>query len=369
MARYITRSFYSLFQTVSRKCIYIIVLYPDFYTMKRVFNIRKAISALLIAYALVLGVNIVMNYSYYTHGGDWRYSVCFSLAVTTLGTIGGITVVSFAMQQLNWNKRPALTFLLSILIFIVYGILLMVGAMKSMVWLGFHDQPIDNYIENTVYSVLFTLIIGLIMSGREFLRNVQETARDNERMKLAILQSQYDTLKNQVNPHFLFNALNTLVSLIPAQPEKAVAFVEQMSKVMRYSLQHSDDNAIALKEELTVVRAYLYLNGQRFEDKLIAEIDIDEAALHRNILTHSLLMLVENAVKHNGISHGKPLHIHIFSEGDKIVVRNSLQRKSIPEPSTGIGLENIRKRYAYITPVPVTIAEMAETFTVSLPLL
>jgi len=338
--------------------------------MKRVFNIKKAISALLIAYALVLGVNIIMNYSYYTHGGDWRYSVCFSLAATTLGTIGGITAVAFVMHRLNWHKRPALTFLFSILIFIVYGVLLMVGTMKAMVWLlGFNDQPIDNYIGNTVYSVLFTLIIGLIISGREFLRNLQEAARDNERMKLAVLQSQYETLKNQVNPHFLFNALNTLVSLIPAQPEKAVAFVEQMARVMRYSLQHSDDNTIALKDELAVVRSYLFLNAQRFEDKLIAEINVNDAVLQRNILTHSLLMLVENAIKHNEISHGKPLRIKILSEDDKVVVRNSLQRKSIPEPSTGIGLENIRKRYAYVTSLPVTITETGETYTVSLPLL
>ena len=188
-------------------------------------------------------------------------------------------------------------------------------------------------------------------------------------MKQEMIQSQYETLKSQVNPHFLFNSLNTLTVMIPQQPDVAVRFVEQMSKVFRYSLQHSGDNTIDVATELKVVQSYLFLNEQRYGSKLTVDVKVSDAVMQQKIITQSLLMLVENAIKHNELSHENPLAVRIYNEGAYLVVANTLQRKSLIEQSTNIGLDNIRKRYVLATDMPVVVDEANELFTVKIPLL
>jgi two-component system LytT family sensor kinase len=142
-----------------------------------------------------------------------------------------------------------------------------------------------------------------------------------------------------------------------------------MSKVFRYSLQHSDEPEILLETELKVVRSYLFLNEQRYEGKLKVNINIDAHALQQKIITQSLLMLLENAIKHNEISTAAPLSISIHNEAGKLVVTNTLQRKHIPETSTRVGLENIKKRYALASTQPVVTEEANNLFIVKIPLL
>ncbi len=326
---------------------------------------------LLVSYLLVLGVNLAGNYEYYAAGNDWRYSVYFVLTVTTLGWTSGMFLIApFLERVFRRNWKPTIQLLISVLVLALLGVLIMVVTMKFMVWFfHFQEQSVSSYVSNSIYSVLFTLVFGLMAAGQQFLVHLKKGEEENAQLQKEMIRSQYEALKSQVNPHFLFNSLNTLTVMIPRQPDLAIKFVEQMSKVFRYSLQNSGENVIDVATELKVVQSYLFLNEQRFEGKLITEIRVDEAALERKIITQSLLMLTENAIKHNEISVMKPLTVRILNERDYLVIENSLQRKLLPEESTGMGLVNIKKRYELATPNPVIFEEAADLFIVKIPLL
>jgi len=334
-------------------------------------DLKKFVTVLLIAYAIVLTVNITANYNYYKAGNDWKFSVCFSLIVTTIGWAGYIILYELLFKRfINWQKRPNTSLLFAVLIAGAYGVGLMLFIMKCMVWLlHYNDQSRYDYINNAIYSGLFSMLIGLIVTGQEFLKQWKKSTEDNERMKAEVIRTQFEALKNQVNPHFLFNALNTLTAIIPENPDHAVNFVQQLSKVFRYSLQHGQDNTVAISEELKIVNAYIFLNQVRFEDKLQAEVNISADLMDHYVVTHSLLMLVENAIKHNEISNQNPLYLSVTNDGDWLIVKNSLQLKTIAEPSTSIGLENIRNRYRLISNKQLIVQKDQDFFIVKIPIL
>jgi two-component system, LytTR family, sensor kinase len=334
-------------------------------------NIKRRIYTLLIAYAVVMSVNLTANYQYYAEGNDWRFSVFFSLGVTTLGWLGYVLLYKLVFKKIiNWKQRPNISLALAVVISGIYGVGLMSFIMKALVWMGItKEQSSESYVENCIYSALFSMLIALIINGREFLMQWKRSAEDNERMRAEMIRSQYEVLKTQVNPHFLFNSLNTLAAIIPERPAVAVDFVEQLSKVFRYSLQHSEENTTTVAAEMKIVASYLFLNKQRYDDKLQTDIRIEDGAKDKIIITQSVLMLVENAIKHNEISTDSPLLVSIFTEGDMLVVKNNLQPKRIAEASTNIGLPNIRNRYSLITPKEVQIIQQKDAFIVKIPML
>ncbi len=199
----------------------------------------------------------------------------------------------------------------------------------------------------------------------EWKKNVQKTealAREN-------IQSQFEALKNQVDPHFLFNSLNTLAALIEEENQPAQKYLEQLSDVYRYVLLNKDRSTVTLEEELAFVESYLYLNKTRFRDNLRIETQIPQQQQSRLIAPLSIQMLVENAIKHNVISKDKPLTIRIVQEADWIRVENNIQEKVLFEKSTKVGLQNIINRYSYLSSSPVQIGSDTDLFTVKLPLL
>lgn len=334
-------------------------------------KIKKLLLTLLISYVVVLSVNIAANYDYYLSGGNWRFSVGFSLSITTLGWLGFVLLYDLLFSKMiDWKKHPNRSLLTAVLISGVYGVLLMVVFMKVMVMTGMmNEQPQSEYVNNAIYSALFSMLIGLIVTGMEFLKQWKKSAEDNERMKAEMISSQFEALKNQVNPHFLFNSLNTLAAIIPEKPEVAIDFVQQLSRVFRYALQNSEQNMVTISEELRIIQSYLFLNKQRFGDKLRTDIRIAPAVAEQKILTHALLILVENAIKHNEISTNHPLDISIAAEDGCITVANNLRLKQVPEPSTGIGLSNIRNRYRLVSERTVTVSVTAHQFIVKIPIL
>ena len=176
-------------------------------------------------------------------------------------------------------------------------------------------------------------------------------------------------MKTQVNPHFLFNNLNTLAAVIPEDPDLAVEFVQQMSKVYRHILEVKDESSILLKEELDVLKAYGFLLKTRFGKNLDIEINVPDEKLKQRIVPFSLQLLMENAIKHNIVSSEKPLKITVFAENGNLLVSNNLQMKNQVNESTGIGLDNIRNRYKLLGDKEVKVFDNGESFTVSIPLL
>ncbi len=184
------------------------------------------------------------------------------------------------------------------------------------------------------------------------------------------MQSQLDTLRNQVNPHFLFNSLNTLSSIIHDEPDLAVDFVQKLSKVYRYILEIREKDLIQLEDELKCIEAYKFLLKIRFGDNFSYEHNIEKENLKLFLAPLSLQILMENAIKHNIISKKKPLKIKLSmtEEGD-LLVQNNLQKKQLAVSSTKMGLQNIKSRYQMLTRKEVQVWEDENSFNVIIPLI
>lgn len=190
-----------------------------------------------------------------------------------------------------------------------------------------------------------------------------------ERSKAHHLSAQYELLKQQVNPHFLFNSLNTLKYMVESNDKFAVEFILKLSDFYRFTLESRKLDLITLSEELEILDAYMYLQKARFEDGINLLNEINKEHYTAYLPPFTLQLLIENSIKHNVISIDRPLNIHLYSEGDFLVVSNNLQAKRVAEVSTGIGLENINQRYMHLSGKEVTIDVSEHLFTVKLPII
>ena len=184
------------------------------------------------------------------------------------------------------------------------------------------------------------------------------------------LQSQFEVLKQQVNPHFLFNSLNVLSSLIKVEPDLAEAFTEKLSKVYRYVLENKEKDLVTLNTELDFLKAYLFLVDIRFSKKILVDINIEKSYYDYLVLPIAVQMLIENAIKHNTYSKSEPLTIDIFIDNDNnLTMTNNLRARETKMISTGVGLENIKRRYALISDKKPKFSKTDEQFIAQLPLL
>lgn len=212
--------------------------------------------------------------------------------------------------------------------------------------------------------------MNAIYIGIYFFRQWEKSQFESEDMKRRHLQLQLEALKNQVNPHFLFNSLNALTTLIHEDQNLAVDFVQRIASVYRYVLQSKDRQLVELREEINFINAFFFLQRIRFGENLSTSITIPENCYSFYIAPLTIQMLVENAIKHNVISSEKPLQIEIYAEGDCILaVKNNLQKKITTKNSMGIGLANITKQYEILgSSKKVEILNSDSCFIVKIPL-
>lgn len=227
----------------------------------------------------------------------------------------------------------------------------------------------DRLISSNAATLFCTIMVIAIYESVYFMNELRESVQQQESLKRESLDAQLNALKTQVNPHFLFNNLNTLASIIPEDPGKGVAFVQQLSKVYRHILEIRDEPSISLKEELDVFRAYIFLLKTRFGDNLDVQVRVPEEKLKQRIAPLSLQILMENAIKHNIVSSSRPLHIEVFTQNGSLLVSNNLQVKNQAGNGTGIGLENIRNRYKLMGNRDIEVTNNGNSFTVSVPLI
>jgi len=220
-----------------------------------------------------------------------------------------------------------------------------------------------------VTSLLLTALVISVYEVLSFYLALEKAVEEKNELARQHVESQLEGLRNQVNPHFLFNSLNTLIYLIPEEPEKAVRFVQQLSKVYRYILESRDAHLIPLREELDFLNAYVFLQKERFGENLRVDLPKNGHLPDAAIVPLTLQMLFENAIKHNVISTEKPLKIEVFPENGHLVVRNNLQRKNQVMDSTSVGLQNIKDRYRILSHRNVEVIMSQQYFTVVLPML
>jgi LytS/YehU family sensor histidine kinase len=215
-----------------------------------------------------------------------------------------------------------------------------------------------------------TLVVGTLYESGYLFYKWRAQAIEIEALKTRQLRTELDVLKNQVSPHFLFNSLNTLVTLIHEDPHQAERFTKDLSAVYRYILQHKEKEVVDLGTELDFTEAYIHLMKVRFEESL--RITVNVAPEHRALLVAplTLQLLLENALKHNVASLAHPLTVDIHvEEGRTLVVRNNLRQRQGTVDGTGTGLTNVKQRYAILSDRPVDVIETREHFLVALPLM
>ena len=214
-------------------------------------------------------------------------------------------------------------------------------------------------------------VVAAMLYGRIYVLISQRQAVvvENEQLKNENLTTRYNMLVGQINPHFFFNSLNSLAMLVREKhDQKALIYIDQLSYTFRYIIQNGQSMLMTLDEELKFLEAYSYLFKIRYADKLFFDIDVDDRFLTWKLPAFSLQPLIDNAVKHNSITRNKPFHISVRTERDLLVVSNPKVPKLEPEPSTGIGLENLRNRWHLITGSDIEIVDDGETFSVRMPL-
>ncbi len=225
-------------------------------------------------------------------------------------------------------------------------------------------------LRELVFIILISTMILAIYEVIYFYVRLKKSIREEEQSKQVLVQAELDGLRNQAQPHFFFNTLNTLRDIIDQNSkEDAKKFVDKLSDVYRFLLESGNANLISLRDELKFAKAYIYIQSERFGDNLKLNWNIPETSLDTKIAPMSLQLLLENAIKHNVISKAKPLEIHVTVKDYYLVVDNIIQSKSTQLPSTKVGLKNIEKRYKLISSKSVVIINEGNRFTVSLPLL
>ena len=214
----------------------------------------------------------------------------------------------------------------------------------------------------SMVSTTYTYIVRI-----NFQKQVFEL--ENEILKKESIKGQYEALKNELSPHFLFNSLNALQSIIREEPGKAGQYVSHLSQVLRYTLQGNDNQFVSLKEEMELAHSYIYLLEKRYGNNLMVEIEIPEEYRLLRILPLTLQSLIENAVKHNEISSRFPLVLKIGINDKKfLVVTNNIQSRQSREASLGIGLSNLSQRYKILSGEDVSISKTGQEFRVEVPL-
>jgi sensor histidine kinase YesM len=251
-----------------------------------------------------------------------------------------------------------------------------VAAITPIMWI-YDKIPLLNYqmVSYTHFLVaivcmLANIIITIVFEGIGAFERWRDTLFETEQLKKENLKSQLMSLKNQINPHFLFNSINSLSSLIADDPEKAEVFLDEMSKVYRYLLRNNEDNLIPLTMELQFINSYFHLLKTRYGDGIDLKMFVPDSCRTQKIPPLTVQILIENAVKHNVMLKEQPLKIEIICYGNKqLIVKNNVQRKMAKVNSTQVGLQNVASKYQLLNQPDIIVRENEKEFIVTVPLI
>jgi two-component system, LytTR family, sensor kinase len=307
--------------------------------------------------------------SYDSQSAYFWIAVTISIIRTAALWYGSANIVEYITGNYSVITNPLKTFSALILGLSLLVALVEFLEIRALIYIAKLPLTLDSRILFYIISWLITFLITSIYAASFFFLQWHENKMKAEILERTSIEARYEVLRNQVNPHFLFNSFNTLSGMV--EPSSPVShYVQSLSDFFRYILSVSNKDLVKLEQELTFAGNYAYIQEQRFSGKLHFEFAIPAEYLQYNIPPLSLQMLLENAVKHNEISHENPLLVKIFINAEGLlVVSNPIQKKeSLPE-SSGLGLENIRQRYAWLAGKDIIQNSSDTIFVVQLPLL
>ncbi|MEO6489781.1 MAG: histidine kinase [Ferruginibacter sp.] len=320
-----------------------------------------------------LSTELCRVYFYFQIKIEWYYAFLTILSITLCVWEANrgleLLIKKFILSLANKAKGLLIFFILGCFAtsLLTIGIVLIVGMVLHN---NSFEQTISPIKLNLIYAWLANLLFHLVNAIVFYFIEYKVKLTEAETFKRLSSQAELQVVRNQVNPHFLFNNLNVLSSLILQNNAEANKFVEEFSKVYRYILNNHEKELVDLETELYYIDPYIFLLKKRFSEGLHVKLDIPHHYRQLRIIPAALQLLIENAIKHNIVSFQRPLYIDIqIGTSDTIVVSNNLQSKMTIEKSTGIGLQNIIKRYGIITSREVVINTEESLFKVTLPLL
>ncbi|MBQ4914769.1 2TM domain-containing protein [Maribacter sp. MMG018] len=273
----------------------------------------------------------------------------------------------------DWATQPKTRLWVGALGSIVLSIIVF-GLLRMFLSIVVYGQTYRHFMANEesfayVFAIIVTVLISLFLHAFHFYKALQENKVKEQKIIAGTASAKFDALKNQLDPHFLFNSLNVLTSLIEEDPNQAQKFTTSLSKVYRYVLEQKNKDLVSVDEELQFAKTYVKLLKMRFEDSIVLDIPEKASNPEAKIVPLSLQLLLENAVKHNIVNSVKPLHIKIYEDNGQLRVTNNLQEKQVVKKSSGVGLQNIQQRYELLSNRKMEITKTATDFTVNLPIL
>jgi sensor histidine kinase YesM len=313
---------------------------------------------------IIVGIFLI-SYGITDPGQSFKM-VLHSILMTAGLWLGCMIIVTYLWKKYPWETFPLKHLLLEIVLILSYTVLF--STLLYLPERTFWDLPENENIGMGVFvTILITLFITSVHESVFFYRQWKYNFSKSVRLEKDNLEAKFEALKAQVNPHFLFNSLNGLTTMVEDN-KTAVEYIQNLSGLLRYMLKSGDRELVSLAEELEITKSYIKLQKARFGDSLDVNITIAPGTDSLLLPPLALQLLVENCIKHNILSAGKPLVIGINASDESVSVTNNLQLKSQVQ-STGQGLKNITGRYSCFTPREVEIRQTSETFSVSLPLL
>lgn len=302
-----------------------------------------------------------------------REDFMFSFLISSVLSFGGSRVEDFFEPRISWIKQPIKRLIMTIISYMVYCfvatfmIAFLIGWFFGYFTLA--NVQLTYLVNSTKLPMTIAFIFMSLFTTRSWLLEWKKSANEAEKLRTEMLASQYQSLKDQLNPHFLFNSLNVLSNLVYEDADKSAAFILKLSKIYRYVLEVQQEELVSLDREIEFARNYLELQKIRFEENLVYSIKVTDAD-SVFIPPLSLQLLLENAIKHNEASQENPLFIQIIKQENELWISNTFQPKAkINEPSTGIGLANIQKRYQLLSDQEIQIIQTSDEFLVKLPMI
>ena len=331
----------------------------------RGFVVSIVIAVLFISLEMVFGRSVSFNLELLREVG---YYCLYGVTLTILNGV----FFDYMNHEIAWNKYKKFRIIIGVLgsVFLtIIGVFFLRFFIKVFLeGISLADFLKDENPRNYVISTLITMVVSLFYHTLYFYKKSQENKVKEQKIIAGTASAKFESLKNQIDPHFLFNSLNVLSSLIEENPDNAQRFTASLSKVYRYVLEQKDKELVSVEEELSFAKTYMNLLKMRFENSVFYEV-AETTNLEAKVVPLSLQLLLENTVKHNIASENKPLHIRIYERGDYLVIENDYQKKEVLQDRKGVGLQNIVDRYSIITNRKVRIEQTEEHFRVAIPML
>ena len=330
----------------------------------------------------LLYINIIVSlFIFLIDGGEKtfeRYSVTFLISgmYTFFIGLGNGFLNDYLDSKFSWTEETRKRTIAAIVGTLVMNIALVYfcNYLNFIVIQGKNPEKFFNGEMNFInwFFINFAIMISAIGHARGFMaawKNSTKKEVVEQKLIAKSANAQFESLKNQLDPHFLFNSLNVLDSLIEENPVQAQRFTNSMSKIYRYVLEQKDKELVSVEEEIDFAKTYCELLKTRFEDAVTFEFNISEEDKKGFVVPLSLQLLLENSIKHNFATSSKPLNIKIFTEKGNLIIENNLQTRELPNTSTGVGLANIVSRYNLLTERNVFVEKSEAFFRVKLPIL